>query len=143
MILILKNLPTGVTGRELNALVSFVVDDAFDAASQPIRKTEIMVLFDREQGKFEFYGLVHCNGRQVGEAVSGLFNGFLMQGHALDVAEFFRRGSQQVVSVASNRRRILGEQVLLFNTIEEIEIPPVAEPEQTSGTQRLETQLSI
>lgn len=136
MILILKKLPVGITSCEFKAFVRFVISGVFDYYSQPIEKTEMMVLYDRTQGEFEFYGLIHCSSRQIGEIVSQLFDGFVLQGRVLTVAEYFPRNSTSAADASStgvNRRRIPDEQVLVFNSIEEIEISPLLESSQTTS----------
>lgn len=142
MILILKNLPVGITNSEFKTFVNLMVDGAFEPSCQPIRKTKIMVQFDRRQGKFEFHGLVYCNGRPLGEITLGLFEGFLIKGHPIEIAEFIQRKPQQTSDVASQaleiidcRRRVPSEELLIFHTLEAIDIHPAASSPQSHRLQ--------
>ncbi len=137
MILILKNLPIGFTACELSSLTQHVLNEIAISSRPLIRKTEVMVLFDRQKGEFEFYGLIFCNDRQHGQTTRALFENFLHQGYVIEVAEFFHRQANEQVSTTTNRRRIPDKQLLIFKSVEEIEIFPALELTQQTKPKSL------
>lgn len=131
MIIIVKNLPVGINETEFKEYLHREFSNASWILDKLIR-TKVVVHYDRTNGEFDFYGLVYFRCCLIAQHVVKRLNGAWLSGREIAAREYFRRSKNGGFAVqglqpvlANERRRIEGEELLVFYHFEQIELQSV------------------
>jgi|LakMenEpi03Aug12_release.lakeMendotaPanAssembly.Ray.scaffolds.fasta_scaffold349069_1 hypothetical protein len=132
MILLIKNIPFAVTLSEFRVFLENTLNSCISLPAESIKKSELMVLYDKQRGEFEFYGLIHFYSSQSGQLAMQKINETNFNGCRVNAREFFIRKSDALthqappsLAVRRDQRRIKNEQLMVFSSYEHIEVPGI------------------
>ena len=129
MILIIKNIPFALTLPELRNFIDGNLQSCSVLPAGCIKQSELMVLFDKQRGEFEFYGLIHFYSSMTGHVAIQKLNGALFRDRPVIAREFVIRKSEGLarqdtssLEVKKDQRRVRDEQLMVFSSYEHIDV---------------------
>lgn len=132
MILIIKNIPFALTLPEFRKFIDKEFQHCSSLAARCIKQSELMVLFDKQRGEFEFYGLIHFYSRMSGHVAMQKLNGTHFKDRPVTAREFVIRKSGGLAQQGSlwlaakqDQRRVKNERLMVFSSYEHIEVSDI------------------